>query len=133
MPSKPLGGGIKRTGYAAAAAGESVGAANGGTYRNAAMSANLAAAMSSLNMGGSGGSVPGQQGDAAGSSSSGEGLYTRPTVVLPQQQQAAAAGGRAFSSPLPGGSKRLADAPVALESPGFDDFAHMGLISDLLE
>lgn len=131
MPSKPLGGSTKRTGYAAAAAGESAGPANGGTYRNAAVSANLAAAMSSLNMGSGGGSAPGQQADAAGSSSSGEGLYTRPTVVLPQQQ--AAAGGRAFSSPLPGGSKRLADAPVALESPGFDDFAHMGLISDLLE
>lgn len=46
--------------------------------------------------------------------SGGEGLYGRPTVVLP-------------AAPALGGK------PTALESPGFDDFAHMGLISDLLE
>lgn len=127
----------KRTGYAAAAAGEPTGgpangAAAAASYRGAAANANanLAAAMGSLGMPGS---RPGSAGDAAGgtgsarssvdgsgmllpngsAASGGEGLYGRPTVVLP----AAPLGGK----------------PTALESPGFDDFAHMGLISDLLE
>ena len=126
----------KRTGYAAAAAGEPTGgpangAAAAASYRGAAANANanLAAAMGSLGMPGS---RPGSAGDATGgagsarssvdgsgmllpngsAASGGEGLYGRPTVVLP-----AALGGK----------------PTALESPGFDDFAHMGLISDLLE
>ena len=91
------------------------------------MGANLAAAMGSLGMAGS---RPGSAADvtATGSASSarssvdggmllpnGGASYGRPTVVLP-----------AAGTPLGG-------KPAALESPGFDDFAHMGLISDLLE
>jgi hypothetical protein len=51
-----------------------------------------------------------------GTGGGGDGLYGRlPAVVLPS----GLAAGKA--------------AAAALESPGFDDFAHMGLISDLLE
>ncbi|KAG7672953.1 hypothetical protein Ndes2526B_g08521 [Nannochloris sp. 'desiccata'] len=51
--------------------------------------------------------------------------------------QAPARGTRAFSSPLPNSKRGVGDASSGLapglESPGLDDFAHIGLINDLLE
>jgi hypothetical protein len=53
-------------------------------------------------------------------------MYQGTTAQAPTQ------GARAFSSPLPS-TKRDGLAPAGLESPGLDDFAHIGLINDLLE
>jgi hypothetical protein len=57
-------------------------------------------------------------------------MYQQPgTTRAPPPAQ----GTRAFSSPLPNTKRGDGLAPPGLESPGLDDFAHMGLITDLLE
>jgi len=55
----------------------------------------------------------------------------------PNSTQSSARGARAFSSPLPNTKRGVNDGSSGLapgvESPGLDDFAHIGLINDLLE
>ena len=54
-----------------------------------------------------------------------------------QQPGVPAQGARAFSSPLPNTKRSVGvggdGMAPGLESPGLDDFAHIGLINDLLE